>query len=341
MNRTRRHILRGLAAAPAIATLGRHAFAAEARTIKISHQFKGGTIEQGDFRDRLCRMFAKEVEERTKGQLKFQIYPSASLFKSKEQFKPLGEGALDMTLLPLAYAGGMVPEVNITLMPCLVTSYEQGLRWKNEPIGKELTRILDQRGVKIITWVWQAGGTASRGKAVVEPNDIKGMKTRGAGRSMDLMLAAAGGSITSLPSDDLYVAFQSGVLDSAATSSTSLISFRLYEYSKNVTSARDKTFWFMFEPLLMSKKVFDSLTPEQQKILTEVGAKLEKFGMEASKEDDHRLANIYTEHKVKVHDMNNAAFQKWRAVAEKSAWKDFEDNTPNGKQLMAMAKAVK
>src|SRR5690242_17877793 len=100
MNRTRRSILRGLVAAPAVAALGRQAFADDGpRVLKISHQFRGGTIDEGDFRDRLTRMFAKEVEERTKGQLKCQIYPGASLFKSREQFRPLGEGALDMTLL--------------------------------------------------------------------------------------------------------------------------------------------------------------------------------------------------------------------------------------------------
>lgn len=39
-------------------------------TLKISHQFPGGTIDQGDFRDRLVRKFAVEVEKRTNGALK-------------------------------------------------------------------------------------------------------------------------------------------------------------------------------------------------------------------------------------------------------------------------------
>ena len=124
-----------------------------------------------------------------------------------------------MSLYPLAYAGGEVPEVNITLMPALVTSYEQGLRWKNAPIGKELTRILDEKNVKIVTWVWQAGGIAAKPRPIVAPDDAKGMKIRGGSRDMDIMIKAAGGAVTNVPSNEIYSAMQSGVLDAALTSS--------------------------------------------------------------------------------------------------------------------------
>ncbi len=317
------------------------AHAAEPKVLKISHQFAAGTLDEGDFRDRLARKFAQEVEKRTNGELKFEVYPASSLVKPMSQFGALSKGALDMTVLPLAYAGGMVPEVNLTLMPALVTSYEQGMRWKGAPIGKELDRILDEKGVKIVTWIWQAGGIASNGKPVVSPDDAKGMKIRGGSKEMDQMLKAAGAAITSMPSSEIYSAMQSKVLDAAITSSTSLISYRLHEHSKSVTSARDKSFWFMFEPLLISKTVYDSLTPAQQKIIMEVGASLEPFGVEAAKVDDKALADVYTKAGVKVVDMNDAAFKKWRKIAQESAWKDFEKTAPNGKKLMEMASAVK
>jgi hypothetical protein len=245
-------------AAPAILrpTIAR----ADAKVLKISHQFPGGTLEQGDFRDRLVRRFAAEVEARTKGELRFEIYPGSSLMKTVAQFSAVRRGALDFSLYPLAYAGGEVPEVNIGLMPCLVSSYAQGMAWKNSAIGHELEALLDKRGVKIITWVWQAGGCASRAGAVVAPDDVKGMKIRGGSREMDLMLKAAGGIISSVPSDEIYAAMQTGSLDAAITSSTSLISFRLQEIAKNVTNGRAGSFWFMLEPLIMSKAIYDALT---------------------------------------------------------------------------------
>jgi TRAP-type C4-dicarboxylate transport system substrate-binding protein len=65
MTITRRTAL-GMLAAPAILRAA-SARAADARVIKISHQFPGGTAEQGDFRDRLVRRFAAAVQEKTGG----------------------------------------------------------------------------------------------------------------------------------------------------------------------------------------------------------------------------------------------------------------------------------
>src|ERR1700752_2150474 len=84
---------------------------AEAKKLKISHQFPGGTIDSGDFRDRLCRRFAAELEKRTNGELKFEIYPGSSLMKTVAQFSALRKGALDFSLYPLAYAGGEIQEL--------------------------------------------------------------------------------------------------------------------------------------------------------------------------------------------------------------------------------------
>lgn len=319
----------------------RPAHAQQAKVLKISHQFPGGTADEGDFRDRLARKFAQEVEKRTNGSLKFEIYPAGSLMKSKQQFDAMSRGALDMSVFPLAYQGGKIPLANITLMPALITSYEQGLRWKTAPIGQELTKTLERHGVKIVTWVWQAGGNVSRDKPIINPEDVRGLKVRGAGKSIEIMLKAAGGAIVSIPSDESYSALQTGVADGLWTSSGSLVSYRLYEVGKHVTTARDKTFWFMFEPLLMAKSTYDSLTPEQQKIVMEVGASLEPFVIQSAREDDREVAEVYRKAGVAVHDMDEAAFAKWRKIAEESAWKDFAATVEDGKRLMDLAKAVK
>lgn len=315
--------------------------AQEVKVLKLSHQFPASNGDDGDFRDRLARKFAKEVAEKTGGSLKIEIYPSSSMIKTMSQFSALRKGTLDMSVLPLAYGSGEVPEVGLTLMPTLVQSYEQGLHWKTAPIGVELERILESKGIKIVAWVWQAGGTVSRGKPIVNPDDVKGLKIRGGDKTIDLMLKGAGGSDTNLPSSEIYNAMSTGVLDAAVTSSTSLISYRLYEVSKSVTTARDKSFWFMFEPLLISKASWDTLTPQQQKVVMEVGASLEPFAMEGAKKDDKLLAEIYAKAGAKVVDMNQASFDKWKAIARQTSFKNFTDNVTNGKQLLDMALSVK
>jgi TRAP-type transport system periplasmic protein len=340
MTISRRKILQGIASAPALMLASRLGHAAEAKTLKISHQFPGGTADKGDFRDRLTRKFAAEVEKRTNGSLKFEFYPGSSLMKTVAQFSALRKGALDMTLYPLAYAGGEVQELNIGLMPCMVTSYEQGFAWKKAEIGRELTKLLEAKGVKIVTWIWQAGGTASRVSPIVAPDDVKGLKIRGGSREMDLMLKAAGGIISSVPSNEIYPAMQTGSLDAAVTSSTSLISFRLEEISKALTSGRGKSFWYMFEPLLMSKDIFDALTPAQQKAISDVGTELESFATASAKEDDEAVVAVYKKVGAKVSDMDDVVVNRWRKIAEEAAWTDFSKRSAECERFLKMAKAV-
>jgi TRAP-type C4-dicarboxylate transport system substrate-binding protein len=338
MKIARRTVLSSLIAAPAI--IRTTAARAEARTLKISHQFPGGTITEGDFRDRMVRIFARDVAAATNNELQFEIYPGSSLMKTVAQFSALRRGALDLTAYPLAYAGGEVPEVNIGLMPCLVATYAQGMAWKHSEIGRKLEEALDKRGVKIVTWVWQSGGIASRTSGLITPDDTKGLKVRGGSREMDLMLKAAGGIISSVPSNEIYAAMQTGSLDAAVTSATSLLSFRLQEISKNVTTGRQGSFWFMLEPLLMSKNIFDSLTPSQQQAITKVGASLEDYALKAAQADDEALADVYSKAGVKVADFNAAALDKWKAIAQETAWKDFAARNADCAALLKLAEAV-
>ena len=314
---------------------------AQARTLKISHQFPGGTLEQGDFRDRLCRKFAAEVEQRTNGSLKLEVYPGSSLMKTNSQFSALRKGALDLSLFPLAYAGGEMPELSMTMMPGLVTTYDQGAAWHHAPVGKELSKLLEEKGVMILTWIWQADGVASRGTPVVDPDSVKNLKIRGGSREVDVALKAAGAAVISLPSNEIYVAMQTGAMDAALTSSTSLISFRLEEVSKSLTTGRGRAYLFTFEPLLMSKAIFDTLTPEQQAALRAVGDEMEVFATEQAKADDQAVADVYTKAGAKVVDLSEETVEKWRIISRDSSWKDFAAKSESCARLIKLAQEIK
>jgi TRAP-type C4-dicarboxylate transport system substrate-binding protein len=308
--------------------------------LKISHQFPGGTLTEGDFRDRLCRKFAVEVEKRTGGALKASVYPGSSLMKTNAQFSSMRKGALDMTLVPLSYAGGEVVETNIGLMPALVPGYEQGAAWKTAEVGKLLSKVLDDKGVIIVSWVWQAGGIASRTKPLVTPDDAKGLKVRGGSREMDMMLKQAGASVITLPSNEIYAAMQTGAMDAAMTSSTSFISFKLEEIAKHLTTGRNKTFWFMFEPLMISKEIFMKLPKAQQDVVMAVGAELEVFARDAARADDKAAADIYAKAGAKVYDMDESTLKKWQTIARETAWKDFGGKSESCAALLKAAQKL-
>jgi TRAP-type C4-dicarboxylate transport system substrate-binding protein len=316
---SRRHVLAGAIAAPALLKASR---GQAAQTLKISHQFPGGTIDQGDFRDRLCRKFAQEIAKRTNGALVAEVYPNSSLMKTNAQFSAMRKGALDMSLYPMPYAGGELPELNIGLMPCLVSSYSQGAAWKNSDIGREMTKFLADKGIIMVSWIWQAGGCATRANKLVGPEDAKGQKVRGGSREMDMMFK------------------QAGAADAVVTSSTSLISFRLEELSKHLTTGHGKSYWFMCEPLMMSKAIFDALPKDQQNAIMEIGASLESFGTNAAKADDEEVVKVYKAKGVTIDDLDDASLAKWRDIARDTAWKDYAGKSETTARFMKLAEAV-
>jgi len=336
----RRRLLGGALAVPAAIAGARSRTAHAAQTFKISHQFPGGTIAEGDFRDRLCRTFAAEIEKRTNGALTGQVYPNSSLMKTVAQFSALRKGALDLSLYPISYAGGEFAELNIGLMPGLVSSYKQGAAWKPSEAGKKLAAFLAEKGVIIVSWIWQAGGVASRSVPIVDPQDAKGLKVRGGSREMDMVLQAAGATTLSTPSNELYAAMQTGACDAAITSSTSLISFRLEEVARSLTTGRGKSYWFMLEPLVMSKRIFDALPKDQQDMIVALGGELEEFGTREAMADDQKVAEVYAKKGARVSDLDAATVDKWRAIARETAWKDYAAKTPLSAELLKLAEGI-
>ena len=337
---SRRHVLSGVLATPSVIATWHSRPALAAQTLKISHQFPGGTITEGDFRDRLCRMFAVEVERRTNGALIGQVYPNSSLMKTVAQFSALRKAALDVSLYPISYAGGEFAELNIGLMPGLVSSYRQGGAWKSSEVGTKLAAFLAEKGIIIIAWLWQAGGVASRSSPIVSPQDAKGLKVRGGSREMDMVLQAAGATTLSTPSNELYAAMQTGACDAAITSSTSLISFRLEEVAKSLTTGRGKSYWFMLEPLIMSKQIFDALPKDQQDMIMALGRELEEFGTREAMADDEKVADVYAKKGAKVSDLDEATVEKWRMIARDTAWKDYAAKSPLSAELLKLAQGV-
>lgn len=314
----------------------------ETVTLRLSHQWPAVDQQgEGDFRAVLAQRFADEVAERTDGQVEITLYPGNSLIESPtQQYDAIVRGTVDMSVFPLDYASGDVPQFSITLMPAMVRNHAEARAWQDAEIGKRIDQILEDNGVKALTWVWNAGAIGSKSDApLVSPDDVQGgTVTRAAGSRVEQMLETTGLGISSLPSSEIYTAMQTGVLDSAITSTSSFSSYRLHEQVSSYTSPTGgNTFWFMFEPLIIGTEQFERLTPEQQQILEEVGRELQEFAYEASEQDDVRVDEEFAAAGVNVTQMDDAAFQNWQAVSE-PVWEDFANSVDGGDELIELAR---
>ena len=310
---------------------------AQSTTLRASHQFPGG---RGDVRDEMVQIIARDAKAANVG-VEIQVYPGASLFKPNDQWNALVNGQLDISSFPLDYASGKMRAFGATLMPGLVRSHERAQRVNNSPFMKEIKAQIDKAGVVVLADAWLAGAIASKKGCIRKPDDIKGLKVRSAGPTFAAMWQAAGASIVSIPSNEVYNALQTGVADATDTSSGSFVSFRIYEQVKCVTAPGDNALWFMYEPVLMSKKSFNRLNKKQQDVLMQAGKKSQDFFAKEAKGLDEEMVKVFKQHNVEVVTLTPAEYEQWLKVAEKSSYAEFAKDVPNGKKLIDEALSVK
>ena len=307
---------------------------AGATELRLSHQWSNK-----DVRHKVAEIVANEVAA-ANVDLEIKIFGSKSLFKPREQYKPLSRGQLDMTVLPLSYAGGQQPAYNLTLMPGLVKNHDHAARLSASPFMKELEAKMATDDVMVLVHGYLAGGFVGKDKCITKPSDVAGLQTRAAGKAFEQMLAGAGASIASMASSEIYNAMQTGVLNAANTSSSSFVSYRIYEQVKCYTPAGDVALWFMYQPLLMNKSAFEGLNAAQQAALLAASANAETYYLAEAKKQDAASVEVFRKAGVEIANMSPEDFAAWRAIAQETSYKKFVSDVPDGPALLDMALAV-
>src|SRR3989440_2707459 len=323
-----------LAAAVAMLALGT---AVQTQTLKASHQFPGG---KGDARDEMVQIIARDAKAANVG-LDVQVYPGASLFKPNEQWNALSIGQLDISSFPLDYASGKVRAFGATLMPGLVRNHQRARRLNASPFMQDIKDRIQKASVIVLSDAWLADAVASKRACIRKPEDIKGLKIRSAGPPFAAMWQQAGASIVSVPSNEVYNALQTGVADATDTSTGSFVSFRIYEQVKCITAPGDNALWFMYEPVLMSKKAFDRLDKKQREALLAAGKKAQDYFKKEARGLDDEMVKAFKQHNVEVVTLTPAEYDNWIAVAKKSSYEEFAKEVPDGKKLIDEALSVK
>ena len=322
-----------LTTAALVATMGLGSVAS-ATELRLSHQWSNK-----DIRHKVAQIVADGVAE-ANVDLEIKIFGSKSLFKPREQYRPLSRGLLDMTVLPLSYAGGQQPAFNLTLMPGLVKNHDHAARLSASPFMEALEQKMADDDVIVLVHGYLAGGFVGKDKCITKPEDVAGMQTRAAGKAFEQMLAGAGASIASMASSEIYSAMQTGILNAANTSSSSFVSYRIYEQVACYTPAGDVALWFMYQPLLMNKSTFEGLNAEQQAALLAAAEKAEAYYLDEAKKEDADSVEVFKKAGVEIAEMSTADFEAWRALAQETSYKAFVAEVPDGQALLDMALAV-
>jgi TRAP-type transport system periplasmic protein len=233
--------------------------AADPVVLKFSH-----TDQQQGLRHAAAQKFGDKIAEYTGGRYKLQVYPAGQLGNDPKAIEQLALGGVDFTVSSTGSYAPHVDSLNMTMLPYLVESYEQG--WKLYDESKWLQAQFDKAPAKGFRFLatWEAGFRCMTTKdPLASPANAAGKKLRTfPNEMMRWTLEAMGFGIQIMPLPEVYLAIQQGVVSGQENPVDTIYSNKFYEVAPHVTLTRHV---YSPIPLTISEKTWQKLSPEDQK----------------------------------------------------------------------------
>ncbi len=269
----------------AAATLSGAAFAQT--VLKFSH-----TDQPGGTRQKAAEMFAQKVEQYTQGRYKVQVYPAGQLANDPKAVEQLQLGGVDFTVTGTGTYATHIPTLNLTALPFLVESYEQG--WKLYDDSKWLHAQFakgPEKGFRILA-TWEAGFRSMTTKDPLHtPADAKGKKLRSfPNEMMRWQLEAMGFNVVILPLPEVYLAIQQGAVSGQENPIDTIFANKFYEVAPYVTLTQHV---YSPIPLSISEKTWEKLSAQDREAVTKAGREVEDWiRKEIRANDDRQLKEM-------------------------------------------------
>jgi tripartite ATP-independent transporter DctP family solute receptor len=275
---------------------------------------------------------ARLVEERSKGHIKIQVYPGGQLGGEKETIEMTQLGTLAMTRVSTAPMVGFVPKMGVFSMPYLFRDNDHYWKVLDGPVGKEMLKELEKSGLVGLGY-YDAGARSfyAKSKPINTPEDIKGLKIRVQQSKIFVdTVNGLGASATPMGYGEVYGGLQTGVIDGAENNPPSLWAVKHFEVCKYFSLDEHA---MVPEVLLMSKKVWDGLSPDDQKLIAQAAADSVVYQKKAWADYTKKAMDELKAKGVVINTVDKEAFRK--AVAP------VYEKYPEYKELVAQIQAVK
>lgn len=210
--------------------------------------------------------FAKQVKSRTNGAIEVQVYGSSTLGNDNTAIASVRGGTIDLTTSGTPYYTGMVGRMNVLDLPYMFASTEQAYKVLDGPIGRGLLDELEAHGMKGLAY-WEVGfrSLTNSKHPVRTPDDVKGLKIRTTPNPAHIKaFQLLGASPTPMPLAEVFGALESKAVDGQENPVNIVRNNKFYEVQKYMSLTRHA---YTAMPVVMNKKKFDTLKPEQQKAL--------------------------------------------------------------------------
>jgi TRAP-type C4-dicarboxylate transport system substrate-binding protein len=248
-------------------------------------------LAEGVFHTWNLRLFAKDVEETTRGQLKITIHATSSLFRHPEIKRAVKSAQVEAGTLQISSFANEDEIFNFDCIPFLATTYyENLLLW--EAASPIFSARMMKEGIRVLwaePWPPQAFYAKMR---VAKVSDFKGVKFRTYNKIGSRTAELMGAHPVLIEASEVPQAFSTGMVQAMVTSSSFGASVQAWDFVKYF---HDVGAWFGYDETIVNERAFQKLKPEVQTAVLEAARRAEVRGWvmsyEANELDKQRLVS--------------------------------------------------
>ena len=214
------------------------------------------------------KRFAELLSTKSGGKMKVQEYPSNQLGNEMQQQAALQGGVQQMSAPATTSLAGIVKEFGLVDFPFSVATFEQADALLDGPLGQALIAKLPEKGLVALGY-WDLGfrNVTNSRQAITKPEDLEGLKIRVIPNPVFLdTFKAFKANPVPMPFAELYGALESKAVDGQENPFSVILSNKFYEVQKFVSATNHV---YAANIVLVSKKFWDQLTPQEQKWMRE------------------------------------------------------------------------
>ena len=291
----------------AAAVVSVNAFAQAPIVIKFSHVVANDTPK-----GKAAERFKELAEKATKGRVKIELYPNSTLYKDKEELEALQLGAVQMLAPSLAKFGPLgAREFEVFDLPYIFPSKDVLSRVTDGPIGKDLLKKLEPKGIVGLAY-WDNGfKVMSANKPLHVPADMKGLKMRiQSSKVLDAQMRALGANPQVMAFSEVYQSLQTGVVDGTENPPSNLYTQKMHEVQKHVTVTNHG---YLGYAVIVNKKFWDGLPVDIRTSLEIAMKDTTKYANAiAQQENDKSLEAVKKSGKSTVYVLSDKEKAEWR-----------------------------
>ncbi len=232
-----------------------------------------------------AKMFAEGVEKRTHGKIKVTIYPNNALGSPPEVLEQNILGAVDMSLPTQGQLGKYSKKFNCVMLPFIFDNYVQADKVLDGKFIDWAVPDLEKNGLVFLSnWEWGFRNLTNNKHPVNKPEDVKGLKIRTPPElPTQAAMEALGAIVATINFNELQMALKQGVVDGQENPVAVIYSNKLNEAQKYLAMTGHNYNTMVH---VISKKTWDKLTPEQQKIVKEESHKAGEYMRKAVRDEE-------------------------------------------------------